>query len=88
MKPRAPEEETVLIRKEVGYAWSYSYELGPSGDRQKTYVCGNEDTLLRALTQLRKVKAEVLELSRASFEELIKPPGYEAYERKKEEPLY
>ena len=85
IRPRAPEEETVLIRKEVGYAWSYSYESGPSGDRQKTYVGGNEDTLLRALTQLRKVKAEVLELSQASLEELAQLPPYEGYSKRDRE---
>lgn len=85
MKPGVPEAETVLIRREVGYAWSFSYEAGPSGDRQKIYVGGNEDTLLRALVQLRKVKAEVLELSRASLEELTKPPAYKGFTKQEKE---
>ena len=84
VKPSAPEEETMIIRREVGYAWSYSYESGPSGDRQKVYVGGNEDTLPQALTQLRKVKTEVLQLSQASLEELTKTPGQEAHEKKEE----
>lgn len=87
MKPGVPEAETRIVKMAIGYTWSYSFESGPSGNRQKIILTGNEDSLLRALTQLRKVKIEVLELSRASLEELSKPPPFEAYE-KKEGPLY
>ena len=85
MKPETAEASTVLIKREVGYAWSYSFEAGPSGDRQKTYVGGNEDTLLRALVQLRKAKIEILELSQASLEELLKLPPFEGFSQKDSE---
>lgn len=87
MKPDVPEEETRIVKTAIGYSWSYSFESGPSGDRQKLILTGNAEGMTRALTELKKAKISLLELSQASLEELIKPPGFEAYEKEKE-PLY
>jgi len=70
MKPGIPEAETKIIKMAVGYSWSYSYEHGPSGSRQKIYLSGNVEGMARAMTELRKAKISAMELATASVEEL------------------
>ena len=88
MRSMEPKEEALIIRRNIGYFWSFSYEFGPSGDRQKTILTGNVEGMERALVEMRRAKIKLLELVAATAEELSKPPEYEGYKRKEEGPLH
>jgi len=92
MKPMQPREETPIIRREIGYSWSYSYESGPSGDRQKIILTGCEEDMARALTWLREAKLNVMELAATSAEELLQPRSHNLdkmyHESEEEDVLY
>ena len=77
MKPRVPGEETQIIRRQIGFSWSYSYEVGPSGDRQKIVLAGNEEGMARCLIRLREAKLRVMELAATSVEELLQPRSHD-----------
>jgi len=87
-RPPQPQEETQVIRRQIGYSWSYSFESGPSGDRQKLVLTGNTEGMARALTELKQAKINLMKFAEASVEELSKPPEYEGYKRTEREPLY
>ena len=88
MKPMDPVEETTVVQRRVGYSWSYSFEVGPSGSRQKLILTGNTEGMARALTELRKAKISLMELAVASGEELAMPSPFEGYKKDKEDVLY
>lgn len=73
MTTKDPTEETQIIRKQVGYSWSYSYEFGPTGDRQKLIITGNTTELTRAKSELKGAKINLMELAIATAEELANP---------------
>ena len=77
MKPRTPEEETQVTRRQVGYSWSFSIEHGPSGGRQKVILTGNTEGMARAFTELRRAKVEAYSLVFASAEELLQPRSHD-----------
>ncbi len=87
-RPQKPQEETQTIRRQVGYGWSYSFEYGASGDRQKLILSGNTELMARALTELKEAKLCLMKLAEATAEELSNPPEYEGYKRTEREPLY
>lgn len=84
MKPRAPMRERRITRTQAGYGWSFSYEHGPSGDRQKVILSGNTEGMNRAMTELRKAKVEAYRLVLASAEELDKPRSHDLKKMYKE----
>ena len=85
VKPMEPTEETQITRKQIGYNWSYSYEHGPSGNRQKLILTGNVEGMARAMTELKKAKISLMELAEATPEELARLPPYEGYSKKDRE---
>ena len=85
MKSGVPEAETKVIKMAVGYSWSFSFEHGPSGSRQKIYLSGNVEGMARAMVELKKAKISLMELAAASAEELAKPPAYEGFTKKDHE---
>lgn len=85
MKPGVPEAETKVIKMAVGYGWSFSYEHGPSGSRQKIYISGNVEGMARAMTELRRAKISLMELAAATVEELARPPPYEGFSERDRE---
>ena len=87
-RPMDPVEETKVTRREVGYGWSYSFEYGASGNRQKLILTGNTELMARALTELKGAKLSLMKLAEASVEELNRPPPYEAYKKNGEGPLH
>jgi len=87
-RPQQPQNETQMIRRQVGYGWSYSFEHGASGDRQKLILTGNTELMATALTQMKEAKLCLMKLAEASTEELSKPPEYEGFKKKGEGPLY
>ncbi len=84
-----PQEEAQVFRRQVGYSWSYSFEFGVSGNRQKLILAGNTELMARSLTELKAAKVEVYKLALSSIEELQKPQSHDLNkmynERNKEE---
>ena len=85
MKPLEPVEETQIIRRQTGFTWSYSFEAGAAGNRQKLILTGNTAGMERALVELRRAKVKLLELAAATAEELARPPPYEGFSEKDRE---
>jgi len=86
--PMNPQEEAQVFRRQVGYSWSFSFEFGASGNRQKLSLAGNTEGMARALTELKQAKINLMKFAEASVEELSKPLEYEGYKRTEREPLY
>lgn len=85
MKPMKPAEETQIIKREIGFSWSFSLESGPAGSREKIYLSGHEEGLARCLTQLRKAKIEAHRVVQATAEELAQPRHHDRGKMHREE---
>ena len=77
MKPMEPAEETQVIRKQVGFSWSFSYEYGATGNRQKLFIAGNTESVARAMAELKEAKIRVMDLAAATVEGLTQPRNHD-----------
>lgn len=85
-RPEASNKTTQLTKRDVGYFFSFSIELGKPGDRQKLTISGNEYMYETAMTRLRETKLRLMELAITTAENLAKPKPIEFPQE--EEPLY
>ena len=85
MKPGVPEAETRIVKMTGGYSWSYSFESGPSGARQKVILTGCEEGLARCLVRLREAKIEAHRVIQATAEELAQPRYHDRDKMHREE---